>query len=76
MEHSEKVETRNKQHWLARNLGGKTMITQNDLMQMRFGWDARDAGRKRKGPSWVDVLLAVSLFVAVCWIGRGCGVAL
>lgn len=51
-------------------------ITQNDLMQMRFGWDARDAGRKRKGPSWVELLLAVSLFVAVCWIGRGCGVAL
>jgi hypothetical protein len=44
-------------------------ITQNDLMQMRFGFTARDAGRKRKGPSWVDVLLAVALGLVVVWLG-------
>ena len=44
-------------------------ITQKDLMQMRFGFTARDAGRKRKGPSWVDVLLAVALGLVVVWLG-------
>ena len=44
-------------------------ITQNDLMQMRFCWDARDAGRKRKGPSWVDVLLAATFGLVLVWLG-------
>jgi len=42
-------------------------ITQHGFV--RFDIAARSAERRRKGPSWVDVLLTVSLFVVVVWLG-------
>jgi len=42
-------------------------ITQHGFI--RYSTAARSAENRRRGPSWVDVLLTVSLFVVVVWLG-------